>query len=254
MKISSPKQLKIAVALILLISFLYCSLSIIYPYLYSGVFNKNIVPNNVENLQIVGEMSSYKNLNVAVIGDSTALGVGTDSVLETFSYQFLNLNKSKFSNISYFNFGKNGATSQGLVDAEIEKLSKGNFDIVFVSIGANDVTARVSTETYKNHIETIANYLEKLKIDKVIWLSIPDFITSPILLPPLSNYLSSKAKELNEVSKPIITGKGFSYIDVYDSTRDLFLKDKSSFSKDGYHPSKTGYGNWAGTIDKQIRI
>lgn len=247
------KSLISTILIFVIIAVFYLAFTIFYPYIYSGVLNKNPIPKNSEQLSILGNSDPNQNLNIAVIGDSTALGVGTAGVNESFSYQYLELIKSQYGTANYINYGVNGITSKGLIDNEISKLSNQEFDIVFVSIGANDITAGISENEFKENVRKISQTLASFNIKKVIWMSIPDFITSPVLLPPLTNYLSHQALQFNNITKSVVTENKFDYIDVYDSTRDQFINDKNSFSKDGYHPSKTGYGYWAAAIKTQVR-
>jgi len=246
------KSLISTTLIFVIIGFFYLVFMLAYPYIYSGILNKNPIPKNSEQQTILGNSDPNQNLNIAVVGDSTALGVGAAGVSESFSYQYLELIKDQYKTVNYINYGVNGLTTQGLIDNELDKLKNESFDIVFVSIGANDITAGISENEFKENVRKISQTLSSFNIKQIIWMSIPDFITSPILLPPLKNYLSYKALEFNTITKSKLASDRFNYIDVYDSTREIFIQNKNSFSKDGYHPSITGYGYWAEQIRKQV--
>jgi len=237
-------------SLILAIILLYSIFVISFPLVYSGYYSKTTPPERVAGEKIPGIESKTEKLKIAVIGDSTAVGQGTDSVKKSFSYQYSEKYlSSQYAELDYTNFAVSGALVKDVLETQIPELSKNYFDLVFVSVGANNVTGMTKTEDFKNDVQLLASKVE-LSGKKVIWLSIPDFITSPVLLPPLNSYLSSTAEKFNTETKSIVEPKKFKFVDIYNGTRAEFASEPNkNFSRDKYHPSQDGYKIWARVIE-----
>ena len=223
-----------------------------FAYVYGLNVYPTTPPQSLSSL-VIKDNSGDKKLKVAVIGDSTALGQGTGSQTKSFSYQYTDKYLSeKYDQISYINFAVSGNKVVDVIDNQLNKLTALQPDLVFVAIGANDVTGRTDKNIFKSQIETVVNFLQNLDT-KVIWVSIPDFITSPILLPPLNWFLSSKAGEFDQIIKDSLKQSKFVYVDVFDSTRQPFLDEQNKmFSRDKYHPSSDGYSLWVEQINKNV--
>ena len=242
-------------AIVFAILFLYLVFTLALPLVYSRYLYKTEPPTNLVNIDLPqdlnsGEMANNKTLKIAVIGDSTALGQGTESVKQSFSYQYAQKYLTpKYNQINYSNFAITGSTIEQLLDRQIGNLDNQNFDLIFVSIGSNDViSTKIDNSLYSQNIQKLLEKLQTTKA-KIIWLSIPDFITSPVLLPPLSTYLSNRARDLNQETRQVLDKANLKLVDVFDRTRQPFIDDANKyFSKDKYHPSLDGYSTWAESI------
>jgi lysophospholipase L1-like esterase len=223
-----------------------------FPYVYALNVYPTTPPQSSGEL-VLKSNSGDKKLKVAVIGDSTALGQGTGSQTKSFSYKYADRYLfGKYDQISYINYAVSGNKAVDIIDNQLSKLTALQPDLVFIAIGANDVTGGNDKNIFKSQIETIINFLQKLDA-KVIWVSIPDFIISPILLPPLNWFLSSRAGEFNQIIKDNLKQSELIYVDVFDSTRQPFLDEQNKmFSTDKYHPSADGYGLWVEQINKNV--
>jgi lysophospholipase L1-like esterase len=236
-------------ALILFSIGLYLILTLVFPYIYSGYLFKTTPPAKLGTELIRSDSTNTKKYAIAAIGDSTALGQGSDSVHHSFSYQYTEKYLSD-PNIEYTNYAVSGARVNDVI---AQQLNFEKVDLVFVSIGANDVTGMTTVAEYQKSVTILATKLQALA-PKVIWLNIPDFITVPVLLPPLREYLSYQSKNLNDSTREIIESHGCSLINVYDGARDDFMQNQSVlYSRDKYHPSAEGYGIWVELIKTKNR-
>jgi lysophospholipase L1-like esterase len=249
--VTIKKLLKYSVVFIILTT-LYCGFTIVYPFVFARNASLIEIVDN-SKIFIFSDGSQKPGLKVAVLGDSTALGQGTDSVEQSFSFQYIDKYIiPNYENIQYRNFAVSGVKTQSALESQLPKLIQFEPDLLFVSIGANDVTGLSGEKVFVEQFTKLADTIAKMKI-KVVWMSIPDFITSPILLPPLRDYLSMTANKYNKLGKTIVVEQGFYYVDVFDSTRKEFL-DKATlyFSIDKFHPSKDGYSLWVREINKTV--
>jgi acyl-CoA thioesterase I len=238
----------------------YLMLVFIFPFVYAFKINPTSPPTNPGLIKL--GKTSKQILKIGVIGDSTAAGQGSNQFEDNFSLQYLK--KSSLSDnyqIFYQNFAISGATSQDVIENQLTKLEVFKPNLVLVSIGANDVTGSVSEQKYEENIKLITDKLKSFEMEnplkfEVIWLSIPDFVTSKILLPPLNYFLSSRTKNFNQIlSSQLETYHEMKLVDIYNGTRDKFAKEpKKTFSKDGYHPSSGGYTEWVRVILQEVEL
>lgn len=252
MTLNTPKNLGILFVVVILV---YVLLVFVYPLFWATLFSKTTAPDKIgtQFLNKNSDLTNPKTLKVAVIGDSTAAGQGTDSVLQSFSYQYLQKINTSDLQIEYTNLAVSGSRIDQVLANQIPQIDTSS-QLIFVAIGANDVTASFSETEFAAKLELLAQKLKSIPA-KVVWLSIPDFVTVPILLPPLNYFLSDKAKNFNAKIQEVTSQNGFIYVDVFDSTRDEFRNHPDqTFSKDKYHPSKYGYSLWAQQIAKTYKF
>lgn len=226
---------------------IYTTLILLFPIIYSANLYKTLPTKNSEKSYFEINSSQSKLLRVAVIGDSTAIGQGTNSVEESFSYQYLTQN-SKFqdSKIEYSNYAVSGARIQEVID---KQLVFEPVDLIFVSIGANDVTQMTNQKDFENSVSTLTSKLLNLA-KNVIWINIPDFVTVPVFLPPLNYLASNRTQSFDKIINEITSKTSqINLIDVYNLAREPFrINPDKYFSKDKFHPSKDGYQIWVELI------
>jgi lysophospholipase L1-like esterase len=211
------------------------------------IYSRNISPTHPQkNPGLISVGNGNQKIKVAVIGDSTAAGQGADTFYDNFSLKYLKkLDQQKYS-FDYQNFAVGGSKVEDVLKEQVAQLVEYKPDLVIVSIGANDVTSTISNQDYQTKIAELIKFLEALNT-KVLWLNIPDFITSPVLLPPLNLFFSRRTDDFNQILASQIKDKSkFTLVDVFNKARDDFWnKEKKSFSADGYHPSSNGYETWS---------
>ena len=237
---------------ILIISIvIYGLIVIVWPLFWARLYSPTkppISPGVIYNFPNPNQKSIFR---AVVIGDSTALGQGSDDVKKSFGYQYL-LTKLelKTQNWSFENRAVSGVKIAEVLD---NQLGFEPVDLVMISIGANDITGLTKPEEFRKSVKMLIGRLKTLA-KQVIWLNIPDFVTSPILLLPLNYILSQRELELNAILKNIVPKASYQLIDVYNEAREPFAKDpKLHFGVDGYHPSAAGYGVWVGVIQKNVK-
>ena len=185
------------------------------------------------------------------IGDSYTIGTGarTDESWPVVITQRL---KNKGVSIELkANLGRNGWTTQDLIDRELPELERLQPDLVTVLIGVNDWVQGVAPEIFQAHIQEILDCLIKIVPDpsRILVITIPDFS----VMPSGRDYSSGR-----DISKGI---EGFNAILIKETERyhltviDLYPlsqtmgQDLSLAASDGLHPSAQGYARWADLIE-----
>lgn len=239
----NPKKYMNIYILIPVLILIYFVSIVAFPLIYSRNISPTIPQQNPGRIFLGNGQEKIK---VAVIGDSTAAGQGANSFNDNFSLKYLSkLDKQKY-NFEYQNFAVGGSKVEDVLNNQLVSLKDFQADLLIVSLGANNITSTISDQDYQTKIKELAQFLSNLNA-KVIWLNIPDFITSPVLLPPLNMFLSQRTNNFNQILNLEIKDKPkFTLVDVYNGARDDFWdKSKQSFSVDGYHPSNNGYETWS---------
>lgn len=242
------------IATIAVLILLYTTFTLSYPFIWAKYISKTEAPIIDGQIVFGLKKSGSKALEVAIIGDSTALGQGAEIIENSFSYQYLQANLAKNQSIKYDNFAISGARINDVLNNQVAKISL-SADIIFVSIGANDVTAFMSKSDFTDKIKDLIKKLEKFDKSKIIWMNIPDLVTVPVLLPPLNYILSNRCKEFNLVIEGNLNQDNFVYVDVFNGTRDEFWNNPDkNYARDKYHPSTAGYKLWVDVINKTVKL
>ncbi len=244
------KLLLIIFKYFLIITILYILATLIWPMFWANYYSPTTPPKSPKIIYHIPNLDQKPIFKAVVLGDSTALGQGTDSVEDSFGHQYLQNNPVlKYRNWSFENRAISGVKISEVIKHQLDFEP---VDLVMVSIGANDITGNTKPSEFQTSVETLAKLLGN-KAKQIIWLNIPDFITSPILLPPLNYFLSEREKTLNTIIKNTVLQPNFQIIDVYNEARESFAIDPDRyFGADKYHPSKAGYAVWAGLIQKTL--
>lgn len=231
--------------------FSYIVFVFLYPWVWTKKIKKTLTPekSDILNLHFKSVSKKTAKLKVAAIGDSTALGQGADSIKGSFSYIYIEeVLSQKYSKIKYLNLGVSGAKAIDVIRDQLDEVVKFKPDLVFVSIGANDVTLNTSDEEFGKNVRKISQKIIETGAE-IVWINIPDFIISPILLPPLNIYLSNKSKQLNIVLESVLSKTSVYLVDINKKAKKVFLSQLDKyFSKDMFHPSYEGYKHWAENI------
>ena len=107
-----------------------------------------------------------KSLNVIVLGDSLVAGYGLLKN-DGFINQLQNKINSNNIKLNIVNGGVSGETSSGLMN-RLEWVLEEKFDVVIVSIGANDALRGINHKLTFQNINNILNYLKKNQIPTML--------------------------------------------------------------------------------------
>ena len=195
----------------------------------------------------VGCDGSAPPLRTVWLGDSTAAGVGTTTAEAVVGRQVA---RRLGRPVDVRVLASSGATVADVVDQQLPRLPP-DAQIVFVSVGANDVTHLTRTGEFS------AAYRELLAgipaSACVVLLGVPDLGSPPRLAQPLRAVAGWRGRALDREVREIARASGATYVDIAGSTGPAFRRDRSLFSPDGYHPNDDGYALWAGAVTSAMR-
>lgn len=178
-------------------------------------------------------------MNILVIGDSTALGVGATEPEHT----LVGLWAQEFPEANIENIATNGH-KLGDVSRELRELSE-KYDLIFIHAGGNDVIRFTATEKLKENAGEML-HIAKQKGERVIWMSSGNIGAAPFFPFFLRPILSAKSKQAREIFMSVASENDVAYVDLFTTRRnDPFRENKKyNYAPDFLHPGDGGYKIW----------
>ncbi len=177
-----------------------------------------------------------------MLGDSTAAGVGVDSQHEALPGNLARSLSAHYGRgVQWTAIGKNGATAKDLLSDFIEAATAHSYDVVFLTIGANDALGIRSRAAFGRDIRTLLDRLRAANPDATILMSsLPAFFRFVLLPNPLRFNLYLHSRSLEAEARAIVA-----------ATPGAFMSPppppytEGFFASDLFHPSAIGYRDWA---------
>lgn len=203
-----------------------------------------------------GNSGNSEAVNVLILGDSAAAGVGVSQQEEALAGQLPSLLVTPYP-INWQLVAKSGLTSTNIIN-ELESLPAQKFDLVLVSVGVNDVTHCTRQKQWTKNITKLATLLcTKFSADKVLFSSVPPMHLFTALPQPLRWCLGLRATQLNTLMAAALADVCQASISNCANNKCSVLTVDLPFSqkylaKDGMHPSKLAYSVWAKQAAEQF--
>lgn len=186
-------------------------------------------------------------LRLLIIGDSSAVGVGTSHQEEAL-LGHMRRRLSQTNTVYWSVNAKTGATTADTI-ARLHECAPRKFDIVCISLGVNDVTARVPLSEWLQRFSILLQLVDrKFQADVICVSGIPPIQYFPLLPQPLRWVLGAQAKRFDQALRDLVSNRnGCRYIEME------FEPDVSKMSPDGFHPGPKIYSEWGRKIYRAIR-
>ncbi|MGK2930641.1 MAG: SGNH/GDSL hydrolase family protein [Acidimicrobiales bacterium] len=196
-------------------------------------------------------------IGVVWLGDSTASGVGTDEVGSSMAYRVTETVTTGPATLSIL--GVSGAQVHEVLDDQLDQLTERVADglvpdLVFISIGANDVTALTRRPTFEDRYDSLVRRIVlTAPRAEIVLVGIPDMGTAPRIPVPLRQLAGVRAAQLDGVIADIADSHGLHHVDLAGRTSRTFSSDPDRyFAGDGFHPSADGHEVWADAVVDSI--
>lgn len=181
-------------------------------------------------------------LRLLVLGDSTVAGVGVASQTDGLAGNLARGFAEHYGRgIHWTAIGENGATARDLLERFIGPATEESYDLVFLSIGANDALGIRSRSAFGRDIRSLLGTLRAANPHAPILMSsLPAFFRFALLPNPLRSnlYLHSRSLEA-EARAAVEFTTGASMSPPPPPYTEGF------FASDQFHPSAIGYRDWA---------
>lgn len=194
---------------------------------------------------------------VVWLGDSTASGVGTDEVESTMAFRVTETVTTGPATLTIL--GVSGAQVHEVLDDQLDQLIERVDDglvpeLVFLSIGANDVTALTRRSTFEDRYDSLVRRIDRIAPDaEIVLVGIPDMGTAPRIPVPLRQLTGVRASQLDGVIADVADRYGLHHVDLARRTSRTFSSDPERyFAGDDFHPSADGHAIWADAVVDSI--
>ena len=188
------------------------------------------------------------------LGDSTVEGVGATTAGNNYVGRLDARLRDRYPRARTVNLGVAGATSYDVLDGQLERAVALKPHLVTLSIGPNDITAKVPVKIYAENLEAILGRLAAATQAVVVVNLLPDLAVTPRFRnrdsAPLVGRLSA---EFNDVVGRVARRHGALVVDLYEASRREVPGQPELLAADGYHPSDLGYARWAELMWEAVR-
>ena len=195
-------------------------------------------------------------LDLAVLGDSTAAGIGASGPGGTVAGALAeDLARSTRRRVQLTGLGVSGARAADLA-GQIERLPP-TFDpsrggVVVVLIGANDATHATALAEVRRDV---ADGVRRLRATgrQVVVGTCPDLGAARALPRPLREVVAWRGRAVAAAEQEAVPAAGGVAVDLAARTGPAFRADPATLSSDLFHPSDVGYALWAEALAPAVR-
>ena len=196
-------------------------------------------------------------LHLVLLGDSTALGVGVDKMIDTVGGQLAQLLAEAHSGAAALSYGGRearrvelssvavaGSRSADLGTQVARALVGPRPDIAVILVGANDAVRFARIGEAAEHLGTAVRRLRTAGVCVVVG-TVPDLGAARAFAPPLRHLVGWQGRRLAWAQAIAVRAADGVPVDLAGQTGAVFRADAGTYCHDGYHPSADGYRVWA---------
>jgi lysophospholipase L1-like esterase len=186
---------------------------------------------------------------LAMLGDSTSVGLGTDDPSESPGVVLAQgLAAIAGRPVRLVNAGAVGARSEALDEQSRRLLEETTPDVAVIMVGANDVTHRTPLREAVRHLDTAVRRLREAGTEVVVG-TCPDLGTIEPIPHPLRYIARRSSRELAAAQIIAVVEAGGRTVSLGDLLGpEFYAKPKEMFSSDRFHPSGAGYARAAAAM------
>ncbi|MDE9451191.1 SGNH/GDSL hydrolase family protein [Aliiroseovarius sp. Z3] len=192
-----------------------------------------------------GQAGDGPPLRVAIIGDSSAAGVGANHQSQALAGQLTKKLATQYR-LTWSLHARTGATSRSTLEEWPDNL--GDVDIAVLVLGVNDVTRQTPLRRLlKSRARIYARLRDNHHAQRVLVTGVPPLDQFPLLPSPLRLVLGRQAQRIDAALAQQAVGLGVEYLPF---TMSL---DPEAMAADGFHPGPAAYRQFADTLYRHIQ-
>lgn len=205
-------------------------------------------------------------LRLAVLGDSTTVGVGVQHPEHALPYLLARrIADAESRDVHVVSYGWAGARVTDLVRSQLPRALEPlrasetepflpGADVVAVVIGANDATHNTQPRRFRDDLRTTLEGIRRAAPGaRIVLAGIPAFRGALPALEPLIFLADQYARLLRPIGRAEAVRVGAAYADLHAGVRRLVEGRQDVLSSDRFHPSVVGYDAWAQVIFAALR-
>ncbi len=186
-------------------------------------------------------------LNLLILGDSAAAGVGVNTQEQALSGQLTQRLKADFT-VNWTLQAQTGLRVSDYLPPH-DRLPNIAVDILVISLGVNDVTSSISVRQWCQQVNTLLDALDrKYRPRRILFTEVPPMHKFPALPQPLRWYLGKRAQQLNQQLAGILQRRKNTELVTIG-----YEENPDTIASDGFHPGAWGYNCWADALTLRIQ-
>lgn len=186
-------------------------------------------------------------LELRVLGDSTAAGVGTDTAEDALpSLLAERVARRTGRAVHVVGQGVSGARTADLTTDQLPKVDSA--DVIVIVVGSNDVIHLTTPWRLRRQTAALLDEATATGVPVVLG-GIPRFYGVGALAQPLRSITDGYAAVLRDVQRDVAAPlANVTFVDIAALASPRFRGVPDSMSSDEFHPSTVGYGFWADAL------
>lgn len=185
-------------------------------------------------------------LRVAVLGDSSVTAPGVAGPDETW-VRLVCGRLARGRHVTIRSFAVGGSMAHDLVREQMWPAVDFSPDLIFVSVGGNDLIKGVTRSKFEKNLDRLIAGLSTSGA-VIVQSGLGDLGTIPRLVPPLRNLISRRSVAFDQIHKRVAARYGAHVVEQRSDRLDVWYEDRSLWSDDLFHVSARGHARWAETI------
>lgn len=186
-------------------------------------------------------------LRFAVLGDSTSAGVGVDTHAHAYPYLLAERLAGGGRFVVLETFGISGARAEGVRTEQLPRALDFRPDLVFIGIGANDVTHLTPLDEVERDVGATIDELLELGATVVV-AGAPD-MRADAWFEPLRSLAGWRGRRVAAAVEVAAAERSVTAVPLAKETGPFFEAEPGlAYSSDLFHPGRGGYAKWAEVI------
>jgi lysophospholipase L1-like esterase len=191
-------------------------------------------------LAVRGTPSAPATLRMILLGDSTALGVGVETVDETVGGQLARMLAEAGATVALSSVAVSGARCSDLATQVARAQLGPRADVATILVGTNDATHLVRPGEAAAALATAVRRLRDAGTAVVVG-TCPDLTASRAIAPPLRQLAGWYGRRVARAQAAAAQAAGAAVVDLAAQVGPVFRADPGMLCYDRFHPSADGY-------------
>lgn len=195
--------------------------------------------------------SSGEPVRYAVLGDSTAAGVGApvEDGIAVQTARHLALTRR----VTMRNLGVSGARMRDVLEQQIPEAEAFVPDLVLISAGANDVTHLTPIPSMRGRLRHMVSRLRAANpAVRIVVTGAPDMGSPPRIPWGLRWVASLRTRMVNRMFIAEARKLNLVFAPIAERTGPMFRRDRTLFDADRFHPNRRGYATWVAVLNEAL--
>ena len=186
-------------------------------------------------------------LRLAVLGDSTAAGLGASSPRSAYPTLLADRFASEGYRVELFAFGVSGARVNDVLHAQAPRAVAHDPDLVFVGIGANDAIHVTPLSAVRRDMRELVRRLKRTGAGVVV--AGPPDMRAAAWHEPLRSLAGWRGRRVAAEVRAVAHSEGVPVVPLAELARPYFAAGYTdAYGGDDLHPGDGGYRAWAEAI------